>query len=92
MTNLKEEFLSYFKDWDKNERPGNYSIADRNMMESSYQTIKGLEITVKSVIECIKFCLNYSMSFALTEKFSRMLSSSTLGSKGLVVDATPILR
>ena len=40
-------------------------------VQLSYQTLEGLEITIKSVVECIKFCLNEGVSYALTERFNQ---------------------
>ena len=41
------------------------------MMKLSYQTLEGLKFTVKSVTECIKFCLKSGMPFVLTDKFNQ---------------------
>ncbi|KAH3840591.1 hypothetical protein DPMN_114043 [Dreissena polymorpha] len=40
-------------------------------MMLSYQTLDGFYITVNSMRECVKFCLNQGMDFDLTEKFNQ---------------------
>ena len=70
---LNEEFLKYFEEWDRVviTRQGNFKKSERNTMNVSYQTLEGLNITVKSVTECIKFCLDRGMPFVLTDKFNQ---------------------
>ena len=70
---LTDEFLPYFVEWQRaiDLRPGNFTKSDRSEMILSYQTVEGLKITVLSVVECIKYCLNNGMPFVLTEKFNQ---------------------
>lgn len=70
---LTVEFLNFFEEWqrDVDERPGNFTRSERNSMMLSYQTLEGLKLTVQSVTECVKFCLNHGMPFVLTEKFNQ---------------------
>ena len=73
---LTTEFLGYFNSWKMSvtNRPGCFSKGERSsVMLSSYQTLEGLEmeITVNSLVECIKYCLNRGMEFVLTERFNQ---------------------
>ena len=70
---LTKEFLPYFTEWQRTVdlRAGNFTKSERSEMILSYQTIEGLKITVLSVVECIKYCLNNGMPFVLTEKFNQ---------------------
>lgn len=70
---LLNEFLLYFDDWKTNveNRPGNFSKSQRAKMQLSYQTLEGLKMTVKSVTECIRYCLKQGMEFVLTERFNQ---------------------
>ncbi|XP_053385111.1 uncharacterized protein LOC128550306 [Mercenaria mercenaria] len=70
---LQTEFLGYFQSWKLSvmNRPGQFTKSERNGMLLSYQTMEGLEITVNSVVSCIKDCLRKGMEFVLTEKFNQ---------------------
>jgi hypothetical protein len=70
---LLNEFLVYFDNWRTNveNRPGNFSKSQRAKMQLSYQTLEGLEMTVRSVTACIRYCLRQGMEFVLTERFNQ---------------------
>ena len=70
---LTGEFLDYFKMWKTSvdNRRGDFSKSEKAGMQLSYQTLEGLELTVKSVVECVKFCLNEGMPFVMTERFNQ---------------------
>ena len=70
---LLEDFLGYFSDWKRSvdNRPGNFTKGERSGMQLSYQTIEGIEITVRSVVECVRYCLSEGMSFVLTNRFNQ---------------------
>ena len=70
---LSGHFLDYFKAWKASvdHRQGVFSKSEKAAMQLSHQTLEGLEITVKAVVECIKFCLNEGMPYVLTERFNQ---------------------
>ena len=70
---LTNEFLKYFDDWKQSveNRRGEFTKTEMSGMQLSYQTLQGLEITVKSVVACVKYCLNSGMEFVLTERFNQ---------------------
>ena len=73
LTYLTGEFLQYFRDWkfSVEHRQGEFTKSQKAAMQISHQTLEGLEITTKSVCECVKYCLNNGVSFVLTEKFNQ---------------------
>lgn len=70
---LLNDFLQYFSEWkaNVNNRAGQYSKSELSKMQLSYQTLQGLEITVKSVVECVKFMLNKGAPYVLTDHFNQ---------------------
>ena len=40
-------------------------------MQVTHQTLEGLEMTVRSVVECVKECLNKGMDYVLTTRFNQ---------------------
>ena len=70
---LSGHFLDYFKAYKASvdHRKGVFSKSEKAAMQLSHQTLEGLEITVKAVVECIKFCLNEGMPYVLTERFNQ---------------------
>ena len=52
-------------------RDGNFSQNARDRMFLSWQTFEGLQITVYSITECVKYLLNSGLKFVLTEKFNQ---------------------
>ena len=40
-------------------------------MQHSYQTLEGREMTVRSVVDCIRYCLSEGMSCVLTNSFNQ---------------------
>ena len=70
---LLQKFLGYFEEWKQSvaNRPGNFTKGDRSAMQLSYQTLEGIEMTVRSVVECVRYCLSEGMSFVLTNRFNQ---------------------
>jgi hypothetical protein len=70
---LQDSFLGYLNDWEKSvmERPGNIPLSEKNKMLLSIQTRIGLNITVKSIVQCIKVLLNSGAPFVLTHAFNQ---------------------
>ena len=66
---LTKVFLKYFEYWklSTDQRPGNFTEADRGNMFLSWQTYEGINITVHSVIDLIKYLLNMGVQYVLTE-------------------------
>ena len=62
---LRREFLGYLFQW----KPGNFTRNDKTKMFLSAQTYEGLQITVNSLIEVVKFFL--FMSFVFSERFNQ---------------------
>ena len=68
---LTEVFLQYFKDWQLSieNRPGDFSKDDKAKIFLSRQTYEGVEITVHSTVELVKFLLSRNVKYVLTERF-----------------------
>lgn len=64
-------FLKYLSDWfsSTQTRPGMYTPEQRAQMFLSTQTYKGLQITIKSVVQVTKFLLGEGCEGVLTERF-----------------------
>ena len=78
---LQNTFLAYLDAWYEatQGRPGNFSGDDRSRMFLSLQTYKGLQITVHSLIEAVKFLLSEGMEFVLSERFCQALLEEYFG-------------
>ena len=78
---LQNTFLAYLDAWYEatQERPGNFSGDDRSRMFLSLQTYKGLQITVHSLIEVVKFLLSEGIEFVLSERFCQDLLEEYFG-------------
>ena len=63
--------LGYFRDWKESieTRQGEFTANARAKMFVSWQTHEGLQITVYSIIELVKYLLQEGMEYVLTEKF-----------------------
>ena len=70
---LLQDFLGYFENWKQSveSRHGNFIKGDRSGMQLSYQTLDGIEMTVKFVVECVRYCLSEGMQFVLTNRFNQ---------------------
>ena len=70
---LQTEFLNYFETWKLmvQEREGDFSKTDRNKMMLSYQTLEGISLSTKSIVECVKYMLNVGADFILTRNFNQ---------------------
>ena len=68
---LENVFLKYLSDWfsSTQTRPGMYTPEQRAQMFLSTQTYKGLQITIKSVVQVTKFLLGEGCEGVLTERF-----------------------
>ncbi len=68
---LENVFLKYLADWlsSTKTRKGMFTPDQRGRMFLSIQTYKGLQITVKSVIDLTKFLLGEGLVGVLTERF-----------------------
>jgi len=71
---LVNDFLGYFHSWKQSieNRPGKFDKTAQAKMFISRQTYEGLQITVHSIVDCVKFLLhNKICSYVLTERFSQ---------------------
>ena len=70
---LSTDFLKFLANWKLAivNRPGNFSQNARDRMFLSWQTYEGLQITVNSLIEAVKFLLQADMPFVLSERFNQ---------------------
>ena len=70
---LVNTFLQYFCDWKKaiDSRPGKFLPTDRAKMFISQQTYEGLQITVHSTVEVVKFLISQGVDSVLTERFQQ---------------------
>ena len=73
---LVNVFLPYFDDWTAsinmiNSRFQHLPAAERARKQLNQQTLTGLFITTKSIIECVRFLLGKGAAFALTEYFNQ---------------------
>lgn len=73
ITWLREDFLGYLQEWERDigNRQGNHTAAEKSGMQLSHQTKIGLEVTIKSVTECIKFMIEQGAEFVLTHHFNQ---------------------
>ena len=85
---LENEFLGYFRDWkesiETHQGQGEFTANARAKMFVSWQTHEGLQITVYSIIELVKYLLQEGMEYVLTEKFCQdpceaMRNTSAMG-------------
>ena len=65
------EFLDYFALWKESieERPGNYTRNAKSNMFISWQSYKGLQITVDAFKECCRYLLQNNFHYVLSERF-----------------------
>jgi len=70
---LEREFLSYFDDWKQSitDRRGNFTKKEKSGMILSHQTLEGLEISVKSIVSCVRFLLQNGATSVLTHRFNQ---------------------
>lgn len=73
LTWLQDDFLGYIREWEDSvmERPGHIPQNERKKMLLSHQTQTGLNISVKSIIQCVKILLNSGAPFVLTHCFNQ---------------------
>ncbi len=68
---LENRFLKYFEDWQKSitERQGNFTKSNKEAMFISWQTYRGLQMTVYSLVDVTKYLLSVGVKYVLTERF-----------------------
>jgi hypothetical protein len=73
LTWLENDFLGYFNEWRNSvkNRPGDFTKEERNQMMLSYQKIRGIQITTKSIVECVRFLLGEGAPYVLTNRFNQ---------------------
>ncbi|XP_069106990.1 uncharacterized protein [Argopecten irradians] len=73
LTWLLEDFLNYFEEWKQSieRRPGDFTAAQKQEMQLSYQTLNGLRITANSIVSCVRFMLRNGAKFVLTHAFNQ---------------------
>ena len=81
LTWLENDFLGYLKNWKNSieSRPGTYTDGEKSKMFLSHQTYKGIQITVKSTVEVVRYLLNAGMPYMLTERFNQDLVKEYFG-------------
>ena len=67
---LLNTFLPYFQSWKDSIdlRPGNFSKTEKSRMFLSWQTHEAVLITTHSTIDLVKYLLNHSVKYVLTER------------------------
>ena len=71
---LENDFLGYFQEWKVyvDNIPGDLSKGQRAKMQLSYQTLAGIEITCRSVVNLTRYLLHhFPGSFVLTSRFNQ---------------------
>ena len=77
---LKDEFLGYFEKWkDSIDKREGFTPKEKEKMFISHQTYEGLQITVSSMIEIIKFCLDNGFDYVLTNRFMQDILEEYFG-------------
>ncbi len=68
---LTDVFLNYLSKWKESikERPGNFDDNAKARMFLSHQTYEGIQISIYSMIDLVKFLLNAGMKYVLTNHF-----------------------
>ena len=66
-----DNFLDYFHLWKESieERPGNFTPNAKARMFISWQTFEGLQVTVHSFKEVVKYLLENGVNYVLSERF-----------------------
>lgn len=83
---LKTEFLAYFEKWrDSVQHREGSTQKEKEKMFISAQTYEVLQITVNSIIEIVRFCLDSGFDFVLTQvhagRLGTVLRSASLNGK-----------
>ena len=92
---LLNDFLGYFEDWKQSaeQRSGNFTSKEVAAMQLSQQTIDGLKISVRSIVQCVLFLLDLGAPFVLTEVFNQDILEQHFGhyrQKGGLNDAPTV--
>ena len=68
---LLDTFLPYLSPWKENinYRPEIFTQTEKGKMFLAWQTFEGIQITIFSLIEMVKYLLEQGMPFALSERF-----------------------
>ena len=66
-----DSFLDYFRLWQESieERPGNFTRNAKSRMFISWQTYEGIQVTVHSFKEVVKYLLENGVKYVLSERF-----------------------
>ena len=66
-----DSFLDYFRLWKESieERPGDFTQNAKSRMFISWQTYEGLQVTVHSLKEVVKYLLQNGVRYVLSERF-----------------------
>ena len=66
-----DNFLEYFHLWKESieERPGNFTQNAKSRMFISWQTYEGIQVTVHSLKEVVKYLLENGVKYVLSERF-----------------------
>ena len=70
---MENDFLGYFNERRNSveNHPGDFTKEERNQMMLSYQMIRGIQITTKSIGECVHFLLGEGAPYVLTNRFNK---------------------
>lgn len=69
---LMVDFLGYFQEWEDHvNNLSGLSQSEKTKMLLSHQTRAGIQITVKSIVSCVKILLNSGAPFVLTHAFNQ---------------------
>ena len=88
-----DDFLTYFRLWKESieGRPGNFTQNEKAKMFISWQTHEGLQLTVHSFKEVVKFLLENGVKYVLSEKFCQDDLENYFGRHEQSVDEKTIL-
>ena len=80
---LENVFLTYFEVWEDSvrTREGSFSKSEKEKMFISQQTHKGLIISCRSLIECVKFLLAEGVEYVLAERFCQDVLEEYFGNQ-----------
>ena len=80
---LENVFLKYFEVWEDSvrKREGSFSKSEKEKMCISQQTHKGLIISCRSLIECVKFLLAEGVEYVLAERICQDVLEEYFGNQ-----------
>ena len=70
---LLNNFVGYFEQWnvEVENRPGNFGRREKGCMMLSHQTLAGFKITIKSVVEKVRYLLTHGLDHVFTNSFNQ---------------------